>query len=204
MSDTLHNQISAFLDGELPEHEAELLVRRLCSSEELRGVAARYSVIGEVMRGDDLRPASDIAARVMDSVSREPTITEGRGWFKGLTRPLAGVAVAATVAGLALFSLQSFQAPDRGGENAVAQSVAPSSDLVANDSEQISTELRKRLNLYQVKYALQTPGHRQWAGLAHVPSASETAADGLTVADTVDKTVDEKKDNETANEEQQP
>ncbi len=194
MSDTLHNQISAFLDGELPEHEAELLVRRLCSSEELRGVAARYSVIGEVMRGDDLRPASDIAARVMDSVSREPSITEGKPWLSGLWRPLGGVAVAATVAGLALFSLQNFQTNDTFDQGAVANSVAPSSDVVANDSEQISTELRKRLNLYQVKYALQTPGHRQWAGLAHVPSAED-----LTVADALD----EKKDNEkTANEEQ--
>ncbi|MEM7284488.1 MAG: hypothetical protein AAF438_23060, partial [Pseudomonadota bacterium] len=69
-------------------------------------------------------------------------------------------------------------------------------DSVGSQSEQLSKELRQRLNLYQVKYALKTPRHRQWASLAHVPSAD----DELTIADTVD----EKKEsqNETAHEEQ--
>ena len=52
MNDAIKMQISAFVDGELPQNEAELLLRRLCQDAELRQQAAEYLAMGRVMRGE--------------------------------------------------------------------------------------------------------------------------------------------------------
>ena len=52
MNDAIKMQISAFVDGELPQNEAELLLRRLCQDGELRQQAAEYMAVGRIMRGE--------------------------------------------------------------------------------------------------------------------------------------------------------
>ena len=54
----IREQLSAFLDGELPEAELELLVRRLERDEEHRATLARYAAVGSVLRRDPLPTAS--------------------------------------------------------------------------------------------------------------------------------------------------
>lgn len=97
MTDTLNEQLSAFLDGELPEAETTLLLKRLERDDELRGTLSRYSLIGAVMRTDgDMPAAHHVAARVSAALAREPSLTDAspRRWV----RPAAGLAVAASVA----------------------------------------------------------------------------------------------------------
>lgn len=182
MSDTIHNQISAFVDGELPEHEAELLVRRLCSNQELREVAARYGLVGDLMRGELSRSSSRVADRVMARVNKEPQAASPR--VENIMRPVAGLALAATVAGLALFGLQSFQ-PEQ--EPLVSiEIIAP--DVVEN-SEQLSSDLRRRLNLKQVSHNLYRTEHlNRLGGLAHLNTVE------LTMADTIDEKKDKNQD----------
>ena len=103
-------QVSAFVDGELPENEAELLVRRLSQDADLRRQVSEYLAIGRVMRGEYALPGSTalrerIAAELeerplQDVADRSPTDQPSR-YF----RPLAGVAIAATVALVAIFGL---------------------------------------------------------------------------------------------------
>ena len=52
MNDGIKMQISAFVDGELPQNEAELLLRRLCQDRELRQQVAEYLAMGRVIRGE--------------------------------------------------------------------------------------------------------------------------------------------------------
>ena len=52
MNDAIRMQISAFVDGELPQNEAELLLRRLCQDGALRQQAAEYMAVGRIMRGE--------------------------------------------------------------------------------------------------------------------------------------------------------
>lgn len=111
MNDAIKMQVSAFVDDELPDNEAELLVRRLSQDSELRQQVADYLEIGRVMRREsgvagverlrdrisaelDNRPAQDAADRAPAS---DPT---------RLLRPLTGVAIAATVALVAIFGLR--------------------------------------------------------------------------------------------------
>ena len=58
MSDQLYEQISAFADGELPENETELLLKRLEREPELRAALVRYHVIGANLRETATRAGS--------------------------------------------------------------------------------------------------------------------------------------------------
>ena len=54
MTDRIKEQLSTFLDGELPEPETALLLKRLDRDDDLRGALSRYSLIGAVLR--ELKP----------------------------------------------------------------------------------------------------------------------------------------------------
>jgi sigma-E factor negative regulatory protein RseA len=110
MSEQIREQISAFLDGELPSSETELLLKRLTRDAELREGFGRYALVGECVRGGGhARLTQGFAARVNraidgDSVADDPQPQPRRatGWW----RPLAGAAVAASVAAVAVVALQ--------------------------------------------------------------------------------------------------
>ena len=63
MNDALRMQISAFVDGELPENESELLLRRLSQDIELRNLVEDYMRIGQGLRGGQHRTGHGISAR---------------------------------------------------------------------------------------------------------------------------------------------
>jgi len=103
-------QISAFVDGELPDAEADLLLRRMSQDAELRKKAAEYLEIGRAMRGEEsVRGIERLQERVAADINDKPLADEdapaevpaGRSM-----RPLVGVAVAASVALIAIFGLQ--------------------------------------------------------------------------------------------------
>lgn len=115
MTERIKEQLSAFLDGELPEPESALLLKRLERDDDLRGALSRYSLIGAVLRNDgDVPAARQVAARVSAAIAREPS---GRATkiavFRPIAvlRPLAGLAIAAGVAAVALLLVQQLDAP---------------------------------------------------------------------------------------------
>jgi len=109
MSEQIREQVSAFLDGELPSSETELLLKRLTRDAELRESFGRYALIGESMRGGgQVRLSQRFAERVNRAIDGEPVLavsqpsrSTSRWW-----RPLAGAAVAASVAVVAVIALQ--------------------------------------------------------------------------------------------------
>jgi sigma-E factor negative regulatory protein RseA len=126
MTDSLNEQLSACLDGQLPAAELDLLVRQVSREGELRGTLGRYALIGEALRGQGAagtssgfadRVAAAIAAESFTS-SRDATV--GPAIMRWL-RPAAGMAVAAGVAAVAVFS---FQAPTPDAVTTVAQNPA--------------------------------------------------------------------------------
>lgn len=133
MTETLKEQLSCFLDGELPEAETTLLLKRLERDEELKSTLSRYSLIGTVLRTDgDVPAARNVAARVREVVSREP-LPNGAGarWL----RPVAGLALAAGVAAAAVLVLPAGQpgpgeAPERVAAAAPAAEVAEFAPVV--------------------------------------------------------------------------
>jgi sigma-E factor negative regulatory protein RseA len=110
MSEQIREQVSAFLDGELPNSETELLLKRLTRDAELRESFGRYALIGESMRGGgNARLSQGFTARVNRAIDGEPPVTgvqplrstAPRWW-----RPFAGAAVAAGVTAVAIVALQ--------------------------------------------------------------------------------------------------
>ncbi len=72
MGQTIDEQLSALLDGELPVEQQELLLRRLERDTDLRARFGRYSMIGDLLT--DPRPqaaALQIADRVRDRLAEE-------------------------------------------------------------------------------------------------------------------------------------
>lgn len=104
-----HNrqQLSALVDGELGSDPARFLLRRLEHDPELQACQERWSLLGDVLRGQAVAPApADFAARVSAAVASEPepqaaprravTRDGWRAWG-------GGAALAASVAVVALF-----------------------------------------------------------------------------------------------------
>jgi sigma-E factor negative regulatory protein RseA len=111
MSDQIKEQISAFLDGELPGPESELLLKRLLRDSSLRESFGRYSLIGEAMRGMKHVPLrGNFTSAINGAIDGEPARPASGGapavtrW--GLWRVLGGAAVAAGVAVVAVIALQ--------------------------------------------------------------------------------------------------
>jgi sigma-E factor negative regulatory protein RseA len=110
MSEQIREQVSAFLDGELPSSETELLLKRLTRDGELRESFGRYALIGEALRGSNQALLQGFEARVNRAIDgggplpaalpAAPTRT-ARWW-----RPFAGSAVVAGVAAVAIVAMQ--------------------------------------------------------------------------------------------------
>ena len=114
MNDALRMQISAFVDGELPENENELLLRRLSQDAALRQQVAQYLQIGRLMRRDHEVPGMrELRDRIAVSLGEEPV----RHTIDAATPPsrfgrlAVGVAVAASVAVMALIGIRQTNQP---------------------------------------------------------------------------------------------
>jgi sigma-E factor negative regulatory protein RseA len=108
MSVQIGEQLSSFMDGETLPTEHEFLVRRLEQEAGLKERWDHYHRIRDVLHGQH-RPevTANFAQRVMVAVAAEPAYDhrEGAQWGR-MMRPVAGVAVAATVASLAILWAQ--------------------------------------------------------------------------------------------------
>ena len=137
MNDAIRMQVSAFVDGELPENEAELLLRRMSQDAELREAVADYLAIGRLIRGEyGLAAADRMHARVAAAIEQQEHPEAAEAVVDSVSkvraaRPLAGAAIAAAVAVVAIFALQQNTAIDDGAVTApvaVATEVVPSID----------------------------------------------------------------------------
>jgi len=149
MNETIRMQLSAYVDGELPDSESELLIRRLSQDSELRGQVAEYLELGRVMRGEQAvagihRLRQRVAAELDDS-PEVPADVVAEKPATNLWRPVGGVAVAATVAVLAILGLQQFpaDAPDVNASEAGEVVIAsPAEYVVPPDDSEVREYMR--------------------------------------------------------------
>jgi sigma-E factor negative regulatory protein RseA len=128
MSEQIREQVSAFLDGELPSSETELLLKRLTRDPELRQSFGRYALIGETLRGVGGASLSlSFAARVNRTIDGEPAapaLPAARARPLRWSKRIAGAAVAAGVTAVAVVAWQ---------QRAVAPGVSAAPRLVAQN-----------------------------------------------------------------------
>ncbi|MGH8372674.1 MAG: sigma-E factor negative regulatory protein [Gammaproteobacteria bacterium] len=109
MTDKLREQVSALADDSLLQGEHELLVRRFSVDRNLRLCWERYHLIGEAMRkGLPEIDTRGFADRVMAILDVEPVRYEParNGMLAYLGKAFAGMAVAASVAAVAVIGLR--------------------------------------------------------------------------------------------------
>jgi negative regulator of sigma E activity len=147
-------------DGELPGVECELLARRLTRDELLRAQWSRFSMIGAALRAERGVALHDrVAWRVQSLVAQEVTYGDGTfdtaatstrtsalvpadgssfstaaRWLR-FARPVAGASIAAGVAAMSIFWLQTQDSLDSGASqvlaaNPVAESIVLTPDTV--------------------------------------------------------------------------
>ena len=121
MTDQIREQVSAFLDGELPAGEIGLLVRRMERDTELQRACSSYVLAGEALQAPGGVTASPgFAARVSAAISAAPDeaaaavaqSSRDHRW----SRPTVAAAVAASAALVAVLLVR----PQLGDEVAVA------------------------------------------------------------------------------------
>ncbi|MCB1761770.1 MAG: sigma-E factor negative regulatory protein [Gammaproteobacteria bacterium] len=112
MTTEINERLSALIDNELSSAETAETLSRMKRSAELRGAWDRYHLIGDSIRGEGVRTArGGIAEAVRERISSEPTVI-GKSipinrvkTGDRFVRPLAGAAIAASVAAVAVFTL---------------------------------------------------------------------------------------------------
>jgi negative regulator of sigma E activity len=107
MTDKINGQISAFIDDELMDEEGELLIRRLCNDATLRQTAARYTLIGDAVRGslDEIR--ADLNGSIMRAIEHEPVpVVTPEAPARSWRQLVGGGAVAAAVAVMAVLAIR--------------------------------------------------------------------------------------------------
>ena len=109
MTEQISDQISAFIDDELPDEESAFLLRRLERDSDARNRALRYTMIGAALR-DELLPVQTILRRrlavALTGAAPPPQRAAARLRSRYL-RPALGVGIAASVAITAIVGLRA-------------------------------------------------------------------------------------------------
>lgn len=157
MSDEIREQLSALVDDELDEVERPLLLGRLQRDTQLRQILGRYQLISEVMRGAGQAATLGIADRVKRALEQDAALPEadkptsvGGGWLK----PIAGLAVAASVALVAVLAVTSVREPlvESVPRVASTQNDAPATHGSKELWQRIEPRIDKRMAAYLVNH----------------------------------------------------
>ena len=126
----MKDELSAFLDGDLDEEASRQVLESISRDATLRDKFDTYTLIGDVLRGD-VGGTPDFSARVMSSLSDEPTVLappparapvrKSRGLFDSMM-PLAASLMGVAAVGWVAYTL--FPQTEVGGSIAAAPQAA--------------------------------------------------------------------------------
>lgn len=194
MTEEIQEQVSAFIDGELPEAEGELLVRRLATDASLREEAARQMRLSQAIRGETSVADTAFSARVLAAIHDEPTledtaapaaVTPSRspGWM----RMAAGSGIVAGVAAIALLALPdavespTVEAQTAGIESAETAGLPDAAEpfeytVPASTSESGLVNANPELAAYYLKHSVNAPSLAPVSGRVRMLSSEPADA----------------------------
>lgn len=165
MDDELKEQLSALIDDELRREESAFLLRRLDRSPDAVRQIGRYCLAREVFhRGVPTAPSWDLADRVSQALEDEAAHRRS-AWLRArrALKPVAGVAVAASVASVSLLVWNGSE-PGVPSAGQLAEQTAPlaatpvaataaTADITGRGWERLDPEVQQRLNSYLVNHS---------------------------------------------------
>lgn len=127
MTNSPDERVSALLDGELAEHELQSAMDELLAKDDNRKAWARYHLIGDTLKRN--LPTGidhDFSSRVMAVLDDEPTVLAPPPSRASWGQRAAGLAVAASVAAVAVLGVQFvYQEDAQAPVQQVAQQASP-------------------------------------------------------------------------------
>ena len=135
IKDKLHENLSALMDDDLSDQERDHLIAKIARDDELLVTWSGYHLIKDSLQGQvhDFT-TKNLAASISQKIEQEPVILLPKSrkpaqW----QRPLAGFAIAASVALVAVLGVRSIDAPTTSAPLQTAQLDVPSRVTVAAD-----------------------------------------------------------------------
>lgn len=155
MNEALRSQVSAYVDGELPDNETELLIRRLSQDPALRELVADYLRIGRLIRRDRDVPGIDaLRARIQAALGEQPVeaAPPAKAPAHRFLRPVAGLAIASAVAAVALLGLRQVDVPGGGQDVATATMTAIQGHIEPQPAEVVNSHPSELLMQYYLSH----------------------------------------------------
>jgi len=159
----LAEKISAYLDDALSADEVDALISESRSSEHADknfSTAARYHLMGEALRGE-LSDASmvDVSAQIHEALRNESfdvvesvkpvkksSFSENLfAWLDSFSRPLMGMAVAASVAALMVVTVVQLESPTGGQQLANSPAPAPTVLIASKQPVKDSSDKQQQM-----------------------------------------------------------
>lgn len=108
MKDKLHEQLSALVDDELPGQEQALLLKQLAADTGLQAKLSRYQLASDALHNHlPQRVDPEFHTRIQAALDAAPPLRSGGSVTRSLLKSATGVAMAASVAVVAVLSLQA-------------------------------------------------------------------------------------------------
>lgn len=121
MNEDRLEKLSAMMDGELIGRDRDIVIDQIESDPETRACWQRYHMIGDTLRSTMPGTVSpDLAVRLNQMLANEPTILapkSGLQSYKNFIKPLAGMAIAASITAVAVLGIQQQNQELPGTEN---------------------------------------------------------------------------------------
>lgn len=162
----IRETLSSAMDGASDSLDGTTLAA-IAADEGARSTWARYHLIGDVMRDSLVEVApSEFSERLRVEIATEPTVLAPQRQGRPMLRPVAGFAIAASVAAMAVFGIRqmtSEQQLDAAPAVAVSAPLAGGDALLAAETRRIEADpvvdpveetfhSQRRLNSYLVKF----------------------------------------------------
>ncbi|NND45029.1 MAG: sigma-E factor negative regulatory protein [Xanthomonadales bacterium] len=182
--------ISSLMDGEINRETGMFLTRRLSSDAALSQTWRRYHIIRDCIRQPGARASAlDFAGLVRHALAEEAAIAASSARQRRWLKPVAGLAVAATVCFMAILAVGPVQQPVNDPATDTAQPFTSPNPISATPVTQAASfnlddqARAARMNAYLLR-------HNQLAGsvgrqgfVSFVPIISSTARDGQAIPD---------------------
>lgn len=162
----MNEKLSAFIDNELGELEERRMLAELDRNEELRATWGRFHLIRAAMRNElEGSERTDVAAAVAGVLAREAPQTPSRSLTRTFGKAIGGLAIAASVATVAVIGMRSPVTPQNEAASiatapVVAAPVIPASSGMLSKSTN-GPVAADALNAYLLE-------HNEFAGMGNM------------------------------------
>ena len=171
MNEQLKEKLSAFMDGELDDAK---LMHLLDSDADARATWARYHLIRDALHQDYVPNAQSLADKVADALENEPTVLAPKRRFapKQLARQAVGIAIAATMAAVAILVVRETPTPLN---NAPQVAIGP----ITNKPVRLTADEERKLSGYVVSHTEFSASTRMKGMLPYTRIVSFTPAQSV-------------------------